>query len=591
MGCHFTKGVPALLLSSVVVCLIPSSVSAQSPLSKEELLISNDPVGHPGGHLVVSLRSEPKTLNPVTSIDISSREVIAQMTGDLIHINRFSENTEPALAKSWKVSRDGLEYTLKLRRGLRFSNGSPLDADDVLFSFHAYLDEKVNSPQRDLLLIGGKPITIQRMDADTLVFRLAQPYAAAERLFDSVAILPRRLLEQAYNDGKLTQTWGLDTSPQQIAGLGPFRLKEYVAGQYLTLERNPYYWKADREGRRLPYLDQITFIFVPNADAEVIRFQAGDTDMVNRLSAEDYAALEKEQTAHSFHVYDAGPSLEYNFLLLNLNSSLPAQSEIAKKQKWFRDVKFRQAISLAIDRDSMIRLIYRGRGTPLWTPVTPASSFWIDNAIPHPSRSIDQARKLLQQAGFSWSRNGELTDDTGSPVKFSILTSASNSQRVQMATIIQQDLKELGVSAQVVSLEFRSVADRIFRSHDYEAAVLGLAGGDTDPNSQMNVWLSTGNDHLWDIGEAHPATSWEAEIDRLMEKQLTTLKPQARKILFDRVQEIIAENLPIISLVSPNVLVGAKDQLGNFRPAALDPHTLWNSQELFFSVTVAARQR
>jgi peptide/nickel transport system substrate-binding protein len=580
----------ALFLSSAVLSVFSPLVFAQSRAG-EELLISDSAVGRPGGRLVVSLRSEPKTLNPVTSVDISSREVIAQMTGDLIHINRLSQNTELALVKSWKVSRDGLQYTLKLRHGLRFSDGHPADADDVLFSFQVYLDEKVNSPQRDLLMVGGKPITLRRLDADTLVFELAQPYAAAERLFDSLAILPRHLLEQAYKDGKLAQTWGLGTSPQQIAGLGPFRLKEYVAGQHLTLERNPYYWRADRDKNRLPYLDQITFLFVANADAEVIRFQAGDTDIVNRLSAEDYAVLEKDQAAHSFRVYDAGPSLEYNFLFFNLNSVLPAQSDIARKQIWFRQVKFRQAISLAIDREGIVRLVYRLRATPLWTPVTPASSFWIDTAISHPVRSIEQARKLLQEAGFSWSHDGELTDVNGAPIKFSILTSASNNQRTQMATIIQQDLKELGISVQVVPLEFRSVLTRLFQNHDYEAAVLGLGGGDVDPNSQMNVWLSSGNDHVWDIGEVHPATSWEAEIDQLMEKQLSTLNPQARKLLYDRVQEIIADTLPVISLVSPNVLVGAKDNLANFKPAALDPHTLWNSAELFLTSAGATGQR
>jgi peptide/nickel transport system substrate-binding protein len=582
MKCHFCERAPFIMLWSAVL-LSPCPAHAKSPAATEELLISNNAMGRSGGHLVASLRTEPKTLNPVTSVDISSREVIAQMTGDLIHINRLTQNTEAAVASSWKVSRDGLQYSLKLRRGLRFSDGHPVDADDVMFSFKVYLDESVHSPQRDLLIIGGKPIMLRRVDAETVVFQLAQPYAAAERLFDSVAILPRHLLEQAYKDGKLAQTWTLATSPAEIAGLGPFRMKDYVAGQHLTLERNPYYWKADREKHRLPYLDEITFVFVPNADAEVIRFEAGDTDIVNRLSAEDYSVLEKDQSAHSFRVYDAGPSLEYNFLFFNLNSVLPPKSDIGRKQRWFREIKFRQAISLAIDREAMVRLVYRGRATPLWTPVTPASSFWIDTAIPHPARSIDQARKLLQAAGFSWSTNGDLIDATGAPVKFSILTSASNNQRTQMATIMQQDLQELGISVQVVPLEFRSVVDRIFQSHDYEAVVLGLGGGDVDPNTQMNVWLSTGNDHVWDIGEAHPATAWEAEIDRLMEKQLSTLNPQARKLLYDRVQEIIAEDLPVISLVSPNVLVGAKEQLANFKPAALDPHTLWNSSELFIS--------
>ncbi len=583
MKVRISKFLLALLCTA---CLCPSAwvVPAQSPHLGEELLISNNEVGPYGGRLVVSLRSEPKTLNPVTSIDISSREVIAQMTGDLIHINRVSQQTEPALAKTWRVSPDGRRYTLQLRRGIRFSDGHPVDADDVIFSFKVYLDENVHSPQRDLLVIGGKPVTVRRLDPYTLVFELAQPYAAAERLFDSVAILPRHLLEKAYHDGKLSQGWVLGTSAREIAGLGPFRLKEYIAGQRITLERNPYYWKADRKGNRLPYLDEITFLFVTNADAEVLRFEAGDTDIINRLSAEDYSVLEREQSARSFRVYDLGPSLEYNFLFFNLNTVAAAESSgIATKQTWFRLINFRKAISLAIDREGIARLVYRGRATPLWTPVTPASKFWINTAISHPPRSVDQARRLLESAGFSWRQDGTLADASGSPVEFSVITSASNTQRTQMATMIQADLKELGIRVQVAPLEFRTVLDRIFQTRDYEAAVLGLGGGDIDPNSQMNVWLSSGNDHLWNIGQTHPATAWEAEIDRLMEKQLSTLKAKDRKLLYDRVQELLAENLPLICLVSPNVLVGAKDRLASFKPAILDPHTLWNSQELFFT--------
>ena len=198
---------------------------------------------------MVALRSEPKTLNPVIANDISSREVIGQMTADLIHINRYTQLSESALAKSWKVSSDERRYTLELRHDLRFSDGAPLDADDVVFSFKVYLDERVNAPQRDSLLVGETPITVRKVDPYTVTFTLARPYASAERLFDSVAILPRHLLERAYSEGKLAQAWTLDTPPDRIAGLGPFRLKEYVPGQRLTLERNPYYWKRDRNRR------------------------------------------------------------------------------------------------------------------------------------------------------------------------------------------------------------------------------------------------------------------------------------------------------------------------------------------------------
>jgi peptide/nickel transport system substrate-binding protein len=585
------RGFKGALIVAAFTCAFAASNRAQAQTPSQEILIADNPIGQPGGRLVVSLRSEPKTLNPVTSADISSREVIAQMVGDLVHINRLSQQTELALAKTWHVSPDGLRYSLELRRGLHFSDGHPVDADDVIFSFKVYLDEAVHSPQRDLLVIHGSPISVEKVDTYRVVFKLAQPYASAERLFDSIAILPRHLLEEAYKSGRLGQSWGLGTSPQELAGLGPFRLKEYVAGERITLERNPYYWRADRAGTRLPYLDQITFLFVANSDAEVIRFQAGDTDVINRISAEDYSVLERDQGPRSFHLSDLGPSLEFNFLFFNLNSVLPAQSfALARKQAWFREVKFRQAVSLSIDRQAITRIVYRGRGTPLWTPVTPASNFWVDTAIPHPARSVEDARKLLASARFSWKDDGTLVDASGSPVEFSIITSASNLQRTQIATMIQADLKDLGIRIQVVALDFHSVLDRILQTHDYEAAVLGLGAGDVDPTSEMNIWRSSGNDHVWDLGEPHPATSWESEIDQLMEKQLSTMRPKDRKLLYDRVQEILAEELPIICLASPNILVGAKDQLANFKPATLDPHTLWNSQELFFREKEVARK-
>jgi len=565
-----------------VLSLLCTVFAANAANPSEELFVTAGETGHYGGHLVVSLRSEPKTLNPVTSIDVSSREVIAQMTADLIHIDRESQQTVPALAKSWKVSRDGLRYTLQLRRGIRFSDGVEFDADDVIFSFKVYLDEKSNSPQRDLLTVGGKPIQVRKDGPYGVTFELSQAYASAERLFDSVAILPRHLLEKSFQEGKLGQAWTLSTPPEQIAGLGPFRLKQYVAGQRMVLERNPYYWKSDHRGNRLPYLTEVTFLFVPNEDAEVLRFEAGETDVVNRMGAENYAVLAGEQGDHGFHLHDLGPSLEYNFLVFNLNAQTPAPAkDLRQKQSWFRDVKFRQAISAAIDREAMTRIVYHGMGTPLWTHVTPANRLWLDTKVAHPARSIEHAWDLLRAAGFSRRADGTLIDRTSTPVEFTILTSASNSQRTQMATMIQQDLKDIGVRVQVVPLEFRAVLDRVFQTHDYEAAVMGLGTGDVDPNAQMNVWLSSGDDHLWNLGAAQPATVWEADIDRLMKQQLSTLKFEQRKRLYDRVQEIEAENLPLICLVSPNLLVGVRAHVGNFKPVVLDPHTLWNSDELF----------
>ena len=544
-------------------------------------MITDNAPGRAGGRIVVALRSEPKTLNPVLAIDDPSRDVIRCITGDLIHINRESLKTEPALAKLWNLSLDGKQYTLHLRHGVRFSDGEPFSADDVLFTFQVYLDEKIHSPQRDLLIVGGKPITLQKVDDDTVRFELAEPYAAAERIFDGLAILPRHLLEKIYRDGKFSQTWSLSTPPSQFAGLGPFRLKEYVPGERIVLEKNPYFWKEDRSGIRLPYLDELDFLVVPSEDAQVIRFQSGETDILSRFGAENFSVLEKQQSAKKYHVYDLGASLEYGFLFFNLNDlSSKNVPEIAKKQSWFQDLRFRQAVSSAIDRDGIVRLAYQGRATPLWGPVTPGDKLWLDSALPHPARSLERAHQLLQSAGFSWKSDGGLVDPRGAPVEFSIVVNSSNSQRSKIAGIIQDDLAQLGMNVHVVSLEFRNMVDRFLNSFDYEAAIMGLVSGDADPTADMNVWLSSGETHLWDL-RGKPATAWESEMDQLMEQQETTLDFAKRKRLYDRVQEIVAEDLPAICLVSPNILVGAKDRVGNFRPAILDPYTLWNVEQLY----------
>ena len=577
-------------LSLVLTCASTVALTAKGlprprqTNAQEELLALPGEIGRSGGRLVVSLRGEPKTLNPLTAVDAPSREVIGAMQADLVHINRSTQLTEPALAKSWKISRDGLQYTLALRPGLRFSDGHPLDADDVLFSFRVYLDESIHAPQRDLLIVGGKPITVRKLDPQTLVFQFAKPYGVEERLFDGFAILPRHLLEKPYQEGKLAQSWAPSTPANEWAGLGPFRLKEYVPGQKLVLERNPYYWKTDMKGNRLPYLDELVFLFVPSADAQVLRFQSGETDIITRLGAENFSVLSRQQ--RGFTMADAGPGLEYNFLFFNLNDlGEKPSADFTRKQEWFRNVKFRQAVSAAVDRDAIVRLVYQGRGSALWGPVTPGNRRWVNAAIPHAPRSLERARTLLKEAGFSWSTaaNGETTlfDPEGKPVEFSILTSSSNADRTKMATLIQDDLKQLGMHVQVVPLEFRSLLDRATQTKEYDAGILGLASFDADPNSDMNVWLSSGGLHFWHPSQSHPSTTWEAEIDRLMEQQLATAGYDQRRKLYDRVQEILAQNQPMIFLASPDILVGAKNSIANFHPAVLEPYVLWNVEQLY----------
>ena len=362
-------------------------------------------------------------------------------------------------------------------------------------------------------------------------------------------------------------------------------MKEYTPGQKLVLERNPFYWKSDGKGNSLPYVDEVVFLFVPSADAQVLRFQSGETDLISRLGAENFSVLSRQ--ARGYTMTDAGPGLEYNFLFFNLNDlGEKVSPEMARKSKWFREVKFRQAVSAAIDRDAIVRLIYQGRGAALWGPVTPGNPRWVNTSIPHPARSLERARSLLKEAGYSW-KNGaagdpELVDADGKAVEFSILTSSSNADRTKMAAIIQDDLKELGMHVQVLPLEFRSLIDRVSQTKEYDACLLGLASFDADPNSDINVWLSSGGTHLWNPSQAHPATPWESEVDALMEQQLDTPGFELRKKLYDRVQQILADYQPMIFLASPDILTGANNDIGNFHPSVLEPYVLWNVEQLYF---------
>ncbi len=558
----------------------------KSPTAKldTDFLRTQAETGTSGGRLVVSLTAEPRTFNPVTAADDASKTVINGMMADLIHINRFSQLPEPALAKSWSISPDGRKYTVRLRHGLQFSDGVPLTADDVVFSFQVYLDERAHAPQRDLLIIDHEPMAVRKVDAETVVFELSKPYGPGVRLFDGFAILPKHLLEATYRKGALEQAWTTASDPAVIAGGGPFRLKQYVPGQKLVLERNPFYWKVDQKNNRLPYLEQLIFVFIANQDAAALRFQSGEIDLISHLTPQNFSSLQGRAAQKGFWLLDAGASLEWNFLFFNLNEPAKSTPEILERQRWFNSLAFRQAVSDVVDRPGMARLIYQGKATPIWGPVTPGNKVWMDTALPRPERSTERAKQTLREARFSWSPNGTLLDPEGHEVQFSIVGASSNVQRMGMATMLQEDLKQIGMRVTIVPLEFRALLSRVLDTHDYEACILGLGSGDTDPNADSNVWLSNGETHLWNLHRPKPATAWEAEIDSLMGQQLTEVSFEKRKKAFDRVQELLAANHPLIFLVSPHVLVGVKEQLGNFRPAVMDPADLWNVEELYWKL-------
>ncbi len=525
-------------------------------------LLAGDSLAQSGGELRFCLRSEPKTLNPLLMSDDSS-ETIRYLTGGvLLRVNRLTQDLEPELATAWKLTNAGKTITFKLRENLRFSDGTTFSADDVAYTIQQLMDPALHSPTGDAFRSGEGKVQTQALANNRIAITFSAPIAGLDKLFDQVAIISAK-------------------SPQkEMAVLGPYYVAENKAGAYLILKRNPNYWKRDSTGRPLPYIDSIRLDIQQNRDIEMLRLVRGEIDFINSLDAEYFDRVMSENPTMA---HDAGASLDAEFMWFNQVPSSPLPSY---KKTWFTSTNFRRAISEAINRDDLARIAFRGRARPAVGPISPANKFWFNSKLqPHP---FDQKSALqrLSLDGFHL-QNGVLRDREGHVVEFSIITNSGNKYRERMATMIQQDLTAIGIKLNVVTLDFPSLIERMTRTFDYEACLLGLVNNELDPNSQMNVWLSSAENHQWNPSQKTPATPWEAEIDKLMRAQASTLNAAKRKEFVDKVQQIAWEQEPFIYLVNKNALSAVSPSLHNAHPVVLRPQVYWNIDQLSLGAEVA----
>ena len=517
-----------------------------------------------GEQLRFCLHSEPKTFNPVLMEDDAS-ETIRYLTGGvLMRLNRQTQQLEPELASSWKISDAGKTITFTLREGVRFSDGTPFSAADVAFTMQQLMDPALHSPTGDSFRSGEGKVETHVLSKNRVAITFPASISGLDKLFDQVAVMSAM-------------------SPRkEMAVLGPYVVSENKAGAYLILKRNPNYWKHDASGRQLPYIDSVRLDIQQNRDIEMLRLVHGEIDFINSLDAEYFDKLASENPAM---VHDAGESLDSEFMWFNqaANSPLPAY-----KKAWFTSTSFRRAVSESINRSDLARIAFHGHAQPAVGPVSPANKFWFDAELqPHP---FDQkaALQLLAQEGFRL-QSDVLHDREGHAVEFSIVTNSGNKYRERMATMIQQDLSGIGIKLNLVTLDFPSLIERMTRTFDYEACLMGLVNTDLDPNSVMNVWLSSSENHQWNPSQKTPATEWEAEIDKLMRAQASTLDLRQRKEYFDKVQEIAWQQEPFIYLVNKNALSAVSPGVRNVHPVVLRPQVYWNIDEMSLASEVATK--
>ncbi len=563
------------------------STATNIPLPDPPFVASCEP-GTYGGRLVVAAFGDPKSFNPITANEMSSQDILRFAFESLVNLDWPTQTIIPALAESWSVDSDQKTWTFKLRKGLLWSDGQPLTADDVLFTFNdvVYNTNFVNVTV-DGVQVNGKNFTVSKVDDNTIRIVTPEIYAPFLEAIGNVNIVPKHMLSSAVASKTFPSAYGINAKPSEIVGSGPFRIRDFKPGQYTLLERNPYFWEVDKKNQRLPYLDSVMYLVVPNSQAISLNFLSGQSDANEVVVPSDYPRYKDEAAKGRFKLLDLGVGPERAFFFFNENTNTDTNGKPyvdPKKLKWFRNQKFRQAISYAINRESICKVLYGGRAVPNYGFETAANAKWQNTNIMQYPFSPERALALLAEMGIkSRDADGYLKDADGDTVEFVLNTNTGNEVRNNTALLIMDDLKKLGLKVTFQPVEFNALMDMIDVSYHFDCILMGIGGGGADPANGLNVLRSSGFTHEWFPCEASPSTEWEARIDQLMNQNLTSLDFSARKKAYDEVQAILAEQVPMIYTVAPISYAAVRSDLANLRPTVQSYYRLtWNVEELYF---------
>ncbi|WP_279308364.1 MULTISPECIES: ABC transporter substrate-binding protein [Cyanophyceae] len=544
--------------------------------------------------LVLSALSDPKTFNPILSQE--SPNIFGLTFEGLTTTDGISGETVPALAESWEISDDGTILVFTLRDGLRWSDGEPLTVDDVVFTYDVLFNPAIPTNSRDGFRIGteGRFPQVSKVDERRVQFTLPEPFAPMLQN-TSLEIIPAHILRPTVEgtDGQgnplFLSTWGTDTAPKKIVGNGPYRLAQYISGERLVFERNPYYWRKDDQGNQQPYIEQIVWQIVGSTDTAFFQFRSGGLDLES-VQPDFFSLLKREEERGDFTIYNGGPGLGTNFFAFNLNRASRNGKPLVNpvKSAWFNSVAFRQAVSYAIDRQTMVNNIFQGLGQPQTSPMSVPSPFFAppEMGIRTYDYDLKKAKQLLLADGFQYNAADDLLDAEGNRVRFTLITNSGNKIRESIGAQIKNDLAKLGIQVDFQPLAFNSLVDRLTDSLEWEALVLGLTGG-TEPNGGANVWLLDGALHAFnqnagpgqDPLEGWQAAEWERRIADLYIQAAQVIDEDERFELYKETQQLTQEYLPFMYLINNLSLTAVRNRVQGVKFTALGG-ALWNIHEL-----------
>ncbi len=534
--------------------------------------------GREGGELRFVLSSDPRTLNPALAQETSSTAVLSDLFTGLTKTDLKTMRVVPDLAEGWEEKEDGRLYIFYLRRGVRWSDGEPFTAEDVVFTYRdIYLNPQIPNSTGDMfkgILKSQEDIGnfVKKIDDYTLEFRLPESFAPFLNAL-SAPILPKHKLEKFVKEGNFMTAWNVNTDPKDIVGTGPYRLKRYIKGVMVEYEANPYYYEHDNSNRQLPYIRRKIGYIVQDPDTALLKYSLGEIDYMG-VRPQDVLFMSRVKNTT---LYDLGPTPSTTFLVFNQNPS----SGIPKyKLRWFQNRDFRIAISHAIDREGMCYLVYNGLADPLYGPITPANRpYYTEGLFPVYEYNLKKARAILESLGFK-DRNGDgwLEDPEGNTLEIVLLTNAGNKEREAIGNMIKEDLEKIGIKVIFRPIDFNSLVSRLTSPpYDWEAVIIGLTGS-MDPHFGRNVWHSSGTLHMWNPRQGKPQTHWEKEIDELFDLGARETNFEKRVEIYRRAYRIIAEEQPMIFLATPKSMLAVRNKFENLFPTVWG----WYREEALF---------
>ncbi len=550
-----------------------------------DYLQSQAPVGKFGGELVISTIGEgPKTFNPCNTKDATSSSMAGILYDGLLTTDARTGEVIPQLAKSFEIK--GTDYIITLRKGLKWTDGVPITADDVIYTYKDIVFKGLgNTSARDSMMVRGKLPELVKIDDYTVKFTTPEPFAPFLRQL-TYPIVPKHYFKPHSDQGDSVFGAFLNpnTPPTQIVSNGAFKLKEYVAAQRVVFERNPDYYKVNLKNEKLPYLDKLVYLIVGDTNNEILKFEAKEVDVLG-LRGSNVARYKLKEPTSDYKIYNLGPDTGTLFLVINLNNRKNAEGKYyvsPVKQKWFRNRNFRNAVDWAVDRKGMVKNIAQGVAAPLFTAES-MNSIYLNKSIKGHPQDKNVSKEFLNKAGF-YLKNGILYDKDGNRVEFDLYTNAGSLDRESIGVMIKQDLEDLGMKVNFKPIEFNSLVNKLSNTNDWDMVIIGLTGSPLEPHDGKNVWTSSGPLHLFNQRPQNYKNddrySWEVELDNIFEEGALKLSFKERKPIYDRYQQIIYEEKPIIYLYSPTRITAIRKRFKNIFPSALSG-LVYNLEEIY----------